>query len=316
MKNIILIMASILLSIQSSANIDIFIANEGPEFSPFSFFENDNPYIKKGFEIDIVNELCNRLPTFINCHIIHRYENARTDYLNASNELKSSGLIDWGDLLTGLYKENPINYRYSWDVVISTIGIRDDRKKLYSFSNIYFKAIKYFVSTQTFIFDQENDNSVSKQELLSAIKGKTIGAEAGTALYDYALHLKKELSGGLKVVAFSSDTTQGGENAATKLAKALIAKQVDLSPQDLPVIMELKKKYPQLNPVGPELTTLKGGEVLGSGNVGIAFRKGSILVPYFNQSLAEILKDCTYANLHLKYFKTYGELTPKTCRSK
>ena len=173
--------------------------------------------------------------------------------------------MDFNGIIPGLQTRN-------LDVALAGITIRDDRKKVIDFSDPYYESgLALLVN---------NDNSDIKAA--ADLDGKLVAVKIGTATVDYL----KENVPGAKLKLFPNI-----DNAFLELATG----RVDAVVHDTPNLQYFAKTGGQgrVKVVG----SLKSGDFYG-----IAFPKGSELVPAVNKALAAIKSNGQYDAIYEKWF--------------
>jgi polar amino acid transport system substrate-binding protein len=203
-----------------------------------------------GFDVDIANALCEKMK--VECEIVTQ---------------------DWDGIIPGLVAKK-------YDAIIASMSITEERRKLVDFSNPYYKSALTFVGKK---------GSGMKDITADALKGKTVGAQAGTTQADY-------ITAAFPDVELKSYPTQDEVNL--DLANG----RIDLGVSDL---------FPMLDWVANgkdgSCCELIGAPVLdakyaGEG-AGITFRQeDDVLRETFNKALEAILADGTYKAINAKYF--------------
>ncbi|MGL4490482.1 MAG: ABC transporter substrate-binding protein [Rhizobiaceae bacterium] len=225
----------------------IKIATEGA-YPPFNSVTADGKIV--GFDIDIANALCEKMK--VECEIVTQ---------------------DWDGIIPGLIAKK-------YDVIIASMSITEERRKLVDFTNPYYKSALTFVG--------KKDDGI-KEVSAETLKGKTVGAQAGTTQADY-------MTAAFPDVELKSYPTQDEVNLD------LINGRIDLGVSDL---------FPMLDWVANSkdgtCCELVGAPVLdakyaGEG-AGITLRQeDDVLRESFNKALDEILADGTYKAINAKYF--------------
>jgi len=157
-------------------------------------------------------------------------------------------------------------------VALAGITIRDDRKKVIDFSDPYYESgLALLVGT---------DNTNIKQA--SDLDGKLVAVKIGTATVDYL----KENVPNAKLKLFPNI-----DNAFLELATG----RVDAVVHDTPNLQYFANTAGkgQVKVVG----SLKSGDYYG-----IAFPKGSELVPVVNKALATLRENGQYEAIYKKWF--------------
>jgi len=173
--------------------------------------------------------------------------------------------MDFNGIIPGLQTRN-------LDVALAGITIRDDRKKVIDFSDPYYESgLALLVN---------NDNNDIKTA--SDLDGKLVAVKIGTATVDYL----QENVPGAKLKLFPNI-----DNAFLELATG----RVDAVVHDTPNLQYFAKTGGQgrVKVVG----SLKSGDFYG-----IAFPKGSELVPAVNKALATIKSNGQYDAIYEKWF--------------
>ncbi|MYN14927.1 glutamine ABC transporter substrate-binding protein GlnH [Pusillimonas sp. TS35] len=173
--------------------------------------------------------------------------------------------MDFNGIIPGLQTGN-------LDAALAGITIRDDRKKVIDFSDPYYE------SGLAILVAQNNDGIKSATDL----KGKTVAVKIGTATVDY---LKANVPEA-KLKLFPNI-----DNAFLELATG----RVDAVVHDTPNVQYFAQTAGKgkVKVVG----ALKSGDYYG-----IAFPKGSKLVPVVNDALKTLQSNGTYDKLYTKWF--------------
>lgn len=180
----------------------------------------------------------------------------------------------WNGIIPGL-----IAHRY--DAIMSSMTINARRKKHVLFSN------PYIVVPSTFIVPVDSPiHEISD----ATLKGKKIGVQRGTVQDDYVTAKYGKIA---KIQRYQNADDVAVDMDVGRLDVAFF----DQITSQSALIEANPGKYRQ---VGPDLTKPK--KYFGSG-FGIAFRKNEQdLAKKFNEALAAVKKDGTYAKLYKKYF--------------
>jgi polar amino acid transport system substrate-binding protein len=204
-----------------------------------------------GFDVDIANALCEKMKA--ECEIVTQ---------------------DWDGIIPGLVAKK-------YDAIIASMSITEERRKLVDFSNPYYKSALTFVGKKGMGITEMNAET---------LKGKTVGAQAGTTQADY-------ITAAFPDVELKSYPTQDEVNLD------LSSGRIDFGVSDL---------FPMLDWVANgkdgACCELVGAPVLdpkyaGEG-AGITFRQeDDVLRESFNKALDEIIADGTYKAINDKYFK-------------
>ncbi|QNR20309.1 transporter substrate-binding domain-containing protein [Exiguobacterium sp. Helios] len=220
------------------ANKDEKIVTVGTEatYPPFTYKEKGK---LTGYDIDVMNEVAKRAG--------YKVEYKAMDFKGLIPALDSKRI----------------------DVIANQMGITDERKEKYSFSDAY------TVSGSTIIVN----NKTNDIKTLDDLKGKTVGSTQGS------LYAKTAEKAGAKVKYYKG---------ANQVLKDLEAGRVDAAMNDrLFVLTELKKAGYKVKAVG---------ETFDKNESGLMMAKNSKYAEDFNKALAEMQKDGTLADLGKKYF--------------
>ena len=173
--------------------------------------------------------------------------------------------MDFNGIIPGLQTKNI-------DAALAGITIRDDRKKVVDFSDPYYESgLAILVSAK--------DDKVKQAKDLS---GKTVAVKTGTATVDF---MKTEVPDA-KLKLFPNI-----DNAYLELATG----RVDAAVHDTPNVQYYA------NTAGKGRVKVAG--LVKSGDFyGIAFPKGSDLVPKVNKALATLKSNGQYDALYTKWF--------------
>ena len=173
--------------------------------------------------------------------------------------------MDFNGIIPGLQTKNI-------DVALAGITIRDDRKQVIDFSDPYYES-------GLAILVAANEDAIKSAKDLA---GKSVAVKTGTATVDF---MKKEVPEA-KLRLFPNI-----DNAYLELATG----RVDAAVHDTPNV----QYYANTAGKGRVKVT---GAVKSGDFYGIAFPKGSELVPVVNQALKDIRADGTYDKLYQKWF--------------
>ncbi len=173
--------------------------------------------------------------------------------------------MDFNGIIPGLQTGN-------LDAALAGITIRDDRKKVIDFSDPYYES-----GLAILVNNDNNDIKTAKD-----LKGKTVAVKIGTATVDY---LKANVPEA-KLKLFPNI-----DNAFLELATG----RVDAVVHDTPNVQYFAKTggKGRVKVVG----ALKSGDYYG-----IAFPKGSKLVPVVNKALKSLQDNGKYDELYTKWF--------------
>jgi len=173
--------------------------------------------------------------------------------------------MDFNGIIPGLQTKNI-------DAALAGITIRDDRKAVIDFSDPYYE------SGLSIVVGEKNNDIKTAQDLT----GKDVAVKTGTSTVDF---LKSQVPGA-KLKLFPNI-----DNAYLELATG----RVDAAVHDTPNVQYYAN-------------TAGKGRVKVAGNVksgefyGIAFPKGSDLVPQVNKALATLKANGTYDAIYAKWF--------------
>ncbi|WP_214769841.1 MULTISPECIES: transporter substrate-binding domain-containing protein [unclassified Exiguobacterium] len=205
-------------------------------YPPFTYKEKGE---LTGYDIDVMNEVAKRA-------------GYKIDYK----------AMDFKGLIPALDSERI-------DVIANQMGITDERKEKYAFSDAY------TVSGSTIIVNEKTDDI----KTLDDLKGKVVGSTQGS------LYAKTAEDAGAKVKYYKG---------ANQVLKDLEAGRVDAAMNDrLFVLTELKKAGYKVKAVG---------ETFDKNESGFMMAKDSKYAEDFNEALAEMKKDGTLADIGKKYF--------------
>lgn len=204
-----------------------------------------------GFDVDIANALCEKMKA--ECEIVTQ---------------------DWDGIIPGLIAKK-------YDAIIASMSITDERKKQVAFTNPYYKSALTFVAKKGSGITEINADT---------LKGKTVGAQAGTTQADY-------IAAAFPDVELKAYPTQDEVNLD------LVNGRLDLGVSDLFPMMDWidqGKDGACCELVGkPVLDPQYAGQ-----GAGIAIRQeDTALLAAMNKALEEIVADGTYKTINDKYFK-------------
>lgn len=173
--------------------------------------------------------------------------------------------MDFNGIIPGLQTRNI-------DVALAGITIRDDRKKVIDFSDPYYE------SGLAILVNKDNDTIKTAKDL----DGKMVAVKIGTATVDYL----KDNVPNAKLKLFPNI-----DNAFLELATG----RVDAVVHDTPNLQYFAK-------TGGEGRVKVVGSLKSGDYYGIAFPKGSELVPEVNKALSTLKSNGTYDALYTKWF--------------
>lgn len=254
MKKIALLLALGLASVSLAANVadvkkkGVLVLGTDPTFAPFEF-KDDKGQIT-GFDIDIAREVARDLGVKLQIQA-----------------------VGFGSLMPGSVTSRRV------DMAMSGITITDERKKVVSFSNPYFR------SAQVFIVRKGNPAKFAwplASNSATALKGVTIGVQANTTGQYAANDNLKKLGATIKVY---QDFASGLADVRAGRVAALIG--------DAPTVDYLNKTLPG--------QFQQAGKPLIEEDYGIVFFKGSDLAAAANKTLARLRSSGEYQKLLEKW---------------
>ncbi|RST74101.1 amino acid ABC transporter substrate-binding protein [Siminovitchia acidinfaciens] len=194
-----------------------------------------------GFDVDISNELAKRM-------------GVKTKFVATS----------WESLIGGLKSDK-------FDVIIAQMSITEERKQSVDFTDPY-------VVTGAVLITREDTDGIAK---LEDIKGKKVGAGAGTTFADLA---------------------ESVDGANVKLYKSINEYLQDLINGRLDVIIN-DQLLMSHNIKEEELPVKVTSDILSEDEIGMAVKKGSTdLVEKLNEELAAMIEDGTYEEIYRRWF--------------
>ncbi|WP_439114233.1 ABC transporter substrate-binding protein [Hydrogenophaga sp.] len=226
-----------------------------PTYEPFTFKTPDGK--PTGFDVDIAEALCNEIKR--KCVYVEQV---------------------WDSMIPGLQAKK-------YDVIISSMSITDDRKKVVDFTDKYYNTpSRIVVKADTPFAD------------LSSLKGKNIGVLKGSTQEKYAMGDLKPA--GVKVVPYEAQDQVYLDIKSGRL-DGTVADSVEVTGGFLS-----KPEGQGYGFVGPVLNDVK---YYGYG-VGIAMRQGeTVLRDELNGAIKSIRANGVYETISKKYFDfdVYGE---------
>jgi len=214
------------------------IGTEGT-YPPFTFHDDKGDLT--GFDVEIAREIAKRL--------------------GVEPEFKET---QWDSLFAGLDAKR-------YDMIINQVGIRDDRKEKYDFSDPYITSAAVLVT-------RSDNEAVKSFEEIEGLKS------AQSLTSNYADIAK---SYGAEIVGVE------GFNQAIEL---LMSNRVDVTINDKMSFLDFKKNKPdaQVKMVDTSEDTVQSG---------MLFRKGNeTLIEEVNKALQEMIDDGTYLKISEKWF--------------
>ena len=216
----------------------LLIGTEGT-YPPFTFHDDKGDLT--GFDVEIAKEVAKRL--------------------GVEPEFKET---QWDSLFAGLDAKR-------YDMIINQVGIRDDRKEKYDFSDPYI--------TSTAVLIIRNDNETVKT--FEDVKGLKSAQSLTSNYADIAKSYGAEIVG------------VEGFNQAIEL---LNSKRVDVTFNDKLTFLDFKKQRPD---AGVKIVATSED----ASQSGMMFRKNNeTLVEEVNKALKEIIDDGTYLKISEKWF--------------
>jgi arginine/ornithine transport system substrate-binding protein len=226
-----------------------------PTYEPFTFKTSDGK--PTGFDVDIAEALCNEIKR--KCVYVEQV---------------------WDSMIPGLQAKK-------YDVIISSMSITDDRKKVVDFTDKYYNTpSRIVVKSETAFTD------------LNSLKGKKIGVLKGSTQEKYAMGDLKPV--GVKVVPYEAQDQVYLDIKSGRL-DGTVADSVEVTGGFLS-----KPEGQGYGFVGPVLNDVK---YYGYG-VGIALRQGETgLRDELNAAIKAIRANGVYETVSKKYFDfdVYGE---------
>jgi polar amino acid transport system substrate-binding protein len=245
----LLAVAMLCLSLAPSAKAEdtLRIGTEGA-YPPFNFVDAAGTI--GGFDVDIGMALCDKMK--VKCSVVAQ---------------------DWDGIIPALQ-----NGKY--DVIIASMFITEERKKLVNFTDPYYKAAMTHVVPK---------GSAIKAFTNDALKGKAIGAQTSTTQADYIQKTYPDAD--IRLYRTQDEVNLDLANG-----------RLDMQVGDMVPMLEWTLKTDDgkcCDLAGEPITDPK---FVGDG-VGMAVRKeDTTLLANLNRALAEIVADGTYKKINDKYF--------------
>lgn len=222
----------------------VLVLGTDPTFAPFEFKGSDGKI--QGFEIDLAAAVAKDLGVKLDIRA-----------------------VGFGALMPQSVTSGRV------DMAISAITITEERAKVVSFSDPYYR------SAQVFIVKAGNPDKFG-WPWNAAMKGKTIGVQANTTGQFVAQDMLKPKGATIKVY---DDFAAGLADVRAGRIAALIG--------DAPTVTDLKKRLPgQFE---------QAGQPLVAEDYGMVFKKGSDLVAAANKTLAKLKANGEYQKLVNKW---------------
>ncbi len=169
-----------------------------------------------------------------------------------------------------------------YDLGMTGITIRDDRREMVDFSDPYMRS-------EMFMLVRADETRFTDAATFAALEDTLIGAQAGTTPFYVAVY----------------DLLDGNEaNPRVKLFETFGASVQALRSGDVDLVLTdgtAGQGYVRANPDAFKLT----GEPMGSEEFGFIFPRGSDLVAPVNAAIAEMRADGTLDALNTKWFLDY-----------
>lgn len=169
-----------------------------------------------------------------------------------------------------------------FDMAASSITITDERKKVVAFSDPYFEANQSVMvrGDDPKGLDALAGKTITPEEAQTALKGMTIGVQRGTT--------------GAELAAKVPDAKSQQFQIVDDAFNALLAKRVDVVLNDYAISAFATVAKPNLKVVA---------KVSPSESYGFAFpQESTALQAAFNEGLAKVKADGTYADIYRKWF--------------
>ena len=247
----IMILSALLMfssSLQAKEWKKVRIGVEGA-YRPFSFYTADGEL--SGFDIDISKALC--------------------DAMNVECEFVAS---DWDGIIPGLLAGK-------FDMIVASLSITEERKKVVAFSD------KYYKSSGHFLIPRKDSLNI----VMDGLGGSTVGVQRGTTHANFLEDMFKD-----KVNIVQYDTQEN-------VILDLFAGRLDAIVADSFVLLGQVLQTEKGNDyqfIGPSLNDKRW---FGEGEAGIAFRKeDKDLREMVNRAILKIRDNGEYRKVNDKYF--------------
>ena len=204
-----------------------------------------------GFDVDIANALCAQMKA--ECEIVTQ---------------------DWDGIIPGLIAKK-------YDAIMASMSITDERKQQVDFTNPYYKSALTFVAKA---------GSGVTEVTADTLKGKTVGAQAGTTQADFVAAAFPDVE--LKTYPTQDEVNLDLVNGRLDFGVSDLFPMMDWIAQGKDGACCERVGKPVLDP-----------QFAGQG-AGIALRQeDDTLREAFNKALDEIVANGTYKAINEKYFK-------------
>lgn len=229
-----------------------------PTYQPFTFKTADGK--PTGFDVDIANAICEQIKR--KCVFVEQV---------------------WDSMIPGLQAKK-------YDVIVSSMSITDDRKRVVDFSD------KYYNTPSRVVVRTE----VKVDEQFGGLKGKKLGVLKGSTQEKFAMGELRPL--GVNVVPYEAQDQVYLDIKSGRL-DGTVADALEVGAGFLS-----KPEGKGFGFAGPALDDPKYFKYYGSG-IGVAMRKGDKLKPEINAAIKTIRGNGTYKKLNDKYFTfdVYGK---------
>lgn len=259
MKKLLLALAMTSLAASGMAQMKELKVAIDATYEPFTYKTPDGK--PTGFDVDIASALCDQIKR--KCVFVEQ---------------------PWDGMIPGLQAKK-------YDVIISSMSITDDRKKVIDFTDKYYNTPSRIVVK----------NDIKVDASLAGLKGKKIGVLKSSTQEKYALGELKKV--GATIVAYE---------AQDQVYLDIKSGRLDGTVADVVEVGAAFMKKPEGKDyvfVGPELNDAKYLKYFGIG-AGVALRKGeTALKKELNDAIKAIRGNGTYAKVQAKYFTfdVYGK---------
>jgi len=255
------LLAALLVSLGATSAMaqgaDLKVAID-PTYEPFTFKTADGK--PTGFDVDIANAICEQIQR--KCVFVEQV---------------------WDSMIPGLQAKK-------YDVIISSMSMTDDRKKVIDFSDKYYNTPSRVVVKA----------DVKVDDNFNGLKGKKLGVLKGSTQEKFALGELK--SKGATIVPYEAQDQVYLDIKSGRL-DGTVADSVEVGAGFL-----AKPEGKGFAYAGPSQDDPKYFKYYGSG-MGVAMRKGDKLKGPINEAIKTIRANGTYKKLNDKYFSfdVYGK---------